>query len=100
MMSVLNCKKELIWFCVLLNRITPIPLSNLENELYFWQLASYFKGFVKQNKNLEIFIFDNIPHLYGTLIVNNIEYFKSNNVDLNELLLKITTQHIMNFRIK
>ena len=31
------------------------------------------------------------------LIVNNIEYFKSNNVDLNELLLKITTQHIMNW---
>ena len=46
-----------------LDRITPIPLSNLENELYFWQLASYFKGFIKQNKNLEIFIFDNIPHL-------------------------------------
>ena len=46
-----------------LDRITPIPLSSVENEKYFWQLASYFKGFINQNKNLEIFIFDNIPHL-------------------------------------
>ncbi len=46
-----------------LDRITPIPLSNVENESYFWQLASYYKGFIKQNKNLEVFIFDNIPHL-------------------------------------
>lgn len=46
-----------------LDRITPIPLSNVENELYFWQLASYFKGFIKQNKNLEVFIFENVPHM-------------------------------------
>ena len=46
-----------------LDRITPFPVSNVENEDYFWELASYFKSFILKIKDLSSIVFDNIPHM-------------------------------------
>ena len=46
-----------------LDRITPFPVSNVENEDYFWELASYFKSFILKTKDLSSIVFDNIPHM-------------------------------------
>ena len=68
-----------------LDRITPIPLSSVENETYFWQLASYFKGFINQNKNLETFIFDNIPHLPWDLTLFYVaKFLKKKNINFKK----------------
>ena len=62
----LECKNLLEGLAIVnksIDRITPIPKSIFENEKYFWELASYYKGFFNRNNDITSLIFDNVPHL-------------------------------------
>ena len=69
-----------------LDRITPIPISNVKNEEYFWELASYFKSFFLNNKDIGFVIFDNIPHMPFDLTL----FYVSKLLNLKTLILRRT----------
>mgnify|MGYP001258327386 CR=1 FL=1 len=69
-----------------LDRITPEPVSNVENEEYYWELASYFKSFFSSNKNISSIIFDNIPHMPWDLTL----FYVSKLLNIKTLILRRT----------
>ena len=69
-----------------LDRITPLPLSHVENEKYFWELALYFKSFILNEKNLSNIVFDNIPHLPWDLTL----FYVAKLLNIKTLILRRT----------
>ena len=70
-----------------LDRITPTPTSNVQNEEYFWELSSYYKSFFLSNKDISFVIFDNVPHMPWDLTL----FYVSKILNLKTLILRRTS---------